>query len=117
MCLSRDYAVFVDVIESPRCSKCGEMMALRIIEPERPGFDLRTFECPECLGTATLVASISCEVDVSIAPHVADARADKWFSTRRLFGQGLGISKFFLGMIVVALGSLVGLSAFVALTL
>src|SRR5882757_10359352 len=63
-----DYAVFVDVIESPRCSKCGELMALRIIEPERSGFDLRTFECPKCLGTQSLVASISCEVDVSIVP-------------------------------------------------
>jgi hypothetical protein len=44
------------------------MMALRLIEPESPGFDLHTFECPKCLGTATLVASIACEVDVSIAP-------------------------------------------------
>jgi hypothetical protein len=44
------------------------MMALRLFEPERPGFDLRTFECPKCFGTETLVASISCEVDVSIAP-------------------------------------------------
>ncbi len=60
--------MFVDVIKSPRCSKCGEMMALRLIEPERPGFDLRTYECPKCLGTETLVASIFCEVDVSIAP-------------------------------------------------
>jgi hypothetical protein len=60
--------VFVDLIESPRCSKCGEMMTLRIIEPERPAFDLPTFECPKCLGTETLVASISCEVDVFIAP-------------------------------------------------
>jgi hypothetical protein len=49
------------------------MMALRLIEPERPGFDLRTFECPKCLGTETLVASISCEVDVSIA--IAPARS------------------------------------------
>jgi hypothetical protein len=63
-----EYAVFMDVIESPRCSKCGDMMELRIIEPERPGFDLRTFECPKCLGTETLVAPISCEVDVSIVP-------------------------------------------------
>jgi hypothetical protein len=38
------------------------MMALRLIEPERPGFDLRTFECPKCFGTQTSVASISCEV-------------------------------------------------------
>jgi hypothetical protein len=62
------YAVFVNVIKSPRCAKCGEVMALRLVEPERPGFDLRTFECQKCFGTETLVASISCEVDVSIAP-------------------------------------------------
>ena len=43
-------------------------MALRIIEPERPGFDLRIFECPKCFVTETLVVSISCEVDVSVAP-------------------------------------------------
>jgi hypothetical protein len=48
--------------------------------------------------------------------HVADARADKCFSTRRLFGRDLGMSKFFLAMIVVALGTLIGLFAFVALT-
>jgi hypothetical protein len=60
--------VFVDVIKSPRCPKCGAMMALRLIEPERPSFDLRTFECPKCLGTEALVVSISCEVKVSIAP-------------------------------------------------
>jgi hypothetical protein len=60
--------VFVNVIKSPHCPKCGEMMALRLIEPERPGFDLRIFECPKYVGTETLVASISCEVDVSIAP-------------------------------------------------
>jgi hypothetical protein len=62
------YAVFVNVIKSPRCAKCEEMMALRLVEPERPGFELRTFECPKCLGTETLVASISSEVDVSVAP-------------------------------------------------
>jgi hypothetical protein len=43
-------------------------MALRLIEPESPGFDLRTFECPKCLGTETLVVSNSCEVEVSVAP-------------------------------------------------
>jgi hypothetical protein len=48
--------------------------------------------------------------------HVADARADKCFSNRRLFGRGLGMSKFFLAMIVVALGTLIGLFVFVALT-
>jgi hypothetical protein len=66
--------VFVNVIKSPCCQKCGETMTLRLIEPERPGFGLRTFECPECLGTETLVASISCEVDVSIAITPARSR-------------------------------------------
>jgi hypothetical protein len=41
-------------------------MALRIIEPERPGFDSRTFECPKCYDSETVVASISCELDASI---------------------------------------------------
>jgi hypothetical protein len=30
------HAVFVDVIKNPRRSKCGEMMALRLIEPKDP---------------------------------------------------------------------------------
>lgn len=60
------YAVLANLIKGPRCPKCEEMMALRIIEPERPGFDSRTFECPKCYDTETLVVSISCEVDVSI---------------------------------------------------
>jgi len=60
--------MFADRFKGPRCQKCGETMALRIIEPERPGFDSRTFECPKCFDTETLVASISCEIDVSITP-------------------------------------------------
>jgi DNA-directed RNA polymerase subunit M/transcription elongation factor TFIIS len=60
--------MFVDRIKSPRCPKCGAMMSLRIIEPERSGFDSRTFECPKCYDTETFVASISDEINVSIAP-------------------------------------------------
>ena len=63
-----EYAMFVDRIKSPRCPKCGAMMSLRIIEPERPGFDSRTFECPKCYDTETFVASISDEINVSISP-------------------------------------------------
>jgi hypothetical protein len=62
------YAMFVDRIKSPRCPQCGAMMSLRIIEPERPGFDSRTFECPKCYDTETFVASISHEINVSIGP-------------------------------------------------
>jgi hypothetical protein len=51
-------------------------MALRLIEPESPGFDLRTFECPKCLGTETLVVSNSCEVEVSeVEVSIAPARS------------------------------------------
>jgi hypothetical protein len=46
-------------------------MLLRIIEPERPGFDLRTFECQKCFVIETLVVSISSEVDVTGAPSLA----------------------------------------------
>ena len=63
--------MFVERIKGPQCEKCGETMALRIIEPERPGFDSRTFECPKCFGTETLVASISCEAGVTGAPSRA----------------------------------------------
>jgi hypothetical protein len=62
------YAVLMNVIKGPHCQKCGETMVLRIIEPERPGFDARTFECPKCFGTQTLVVSIYSEADVAIAP-------------------------------------------------
>jgi ssDNA-binding Zn-finger/Zn-ribbon topoisomerase 1 len=58
--------MFADRIKSPRCPKCGA--SLRIIEPERPGFDSWAFECPKCNDTETLVALISCEIDVSIGP-------------------------------------------------
>jgi DNA-directed RNA polymerase subunit M/transcription elongation factor TFIIS len=62
------HEMFADRIKSPQCPKCGAMMSLRIVEPERPGFDSRTFECPKCYDLKTFVASISCETDVTIAP-------------------------------------------------
>ena len=30
------------------CPRCSAFMYLAYIEPEKPGFDLRTFECPRC---------------------------------------------------------------------
>jgi hypothetical protein len=59
--------MLVASIKSPRCSKCGETMSLSIIEPERPGFDSQTFECPKCYDTKTLVAPISSAIEVSIS--------------------------------------------------
>jgi hypothetical protein len=39
-------------------------MLLRLIEPEKPGFDAQTFECQKCFVSETFVISISGEVDV-----------------------------------------------------
>jgi hypothetical protein len=35
-------------IVCPECPKCGTQMMLARIEPEAPGEDRRTFECPVC---------------------------------------------------------------------
>jgi hypothetical protein len=35
-------------IVRPDCPKCGTQMMLARIEPEAPGEDRRTFECPMC---------------------------------------------------------------------
>jgi hypothetical protein len=34
--------------EPQPCTKCRAPMALARIEPAKPGFDLRTFECSKC---------------------------------------------------------------------
>jgi len=39
------------------CAGCGKPMRLASIEPGKPGFDLRSFECAKCnTGEAFLVA-------------------------------------------------------------
>ena len=32
----------------PDCSECGTKTILVGIEPDRPGYDLHTFQCPQC---------------------------------------------------------------------
>ena len=34
--------------DRPRCPKCITQMYLAQIMPDQPGFDLRTFICPSC---------------------------------------------------------------------
>jgi ribosomal protein S27AE len=36
------------IIVRPACPRCSAQMYLARVEPEKPGFDLRTFECPRC---------------------------------------------------------------------
>jgi hypothetical protein len=35
-------------IALPTCAKCDALMWLASIEPDKPGHDRRTFECPKC---------------------------------------------------------------------
>jgi ribosomal protein S27AE len=36
------------IYDRPKCPKCTRQMFLAHIEPGKPGFDLRTFACPRC---------------------------------------------------------------------
>jgi hypothetical protein len=48
---------FVDILRPP-CSKCGRPFVLTKIEPEEPGFDLRTYDCAACEDSEFIVAAI-----------------------------------------------------------
>jgi ssDNA-binding Zn-finger/Zn-ribbon topoisomerase 1 len=37
-----------DAIERQYCPKCGTPMRLFGIEPDSPGYELHSFECPKC---------------------------------------------------------------------
>jgi DNA-directed RNA polymerase subunit M/transcription elongation factor TFIIS len=43
--------------ERPECPECSALMYLAVIEPGRPGFDLRTFKCPRCQQVESVVAA------------------------------------------------------------
>jgi ribosomal protein S27AE len=45
-------------IKRPTCSKCGSVMRLFGIEPEKPGFELHTFVCPKCQHVEIATAQI-----------------------------------------------------------
>ena len=42
----------------PVCSKCGAPLWLTRVEPDRPGFALRTFECPRCKNRSSEVIEL-----------------------------------------------------------
>jgi hypothetical protein len=43
------------IIAHPDCPTCGAPMFLMRIEPAKPDYDKRTFECPQCLEQVTEV--------------------------------------------------------------
>ena len=48
---------FVDNLRPP-CSRCGRPLILTRIEPEEPGFDLRTYYCAACEDSEVIVAAV-----------------------------------------------------------
>lgn len=46
---------YSDSIERPSCSECGTATLLIGIEPERPGYEIQTFQCPNCEHFETVV--------------------------------------------------------------
>jgi hypothetical protein len=45
-------------IMRPFCTKCGTTTRLSGIEAEKPGHELRTFECPKCHHIETRVGPV-----------------------------------------------------------
>jgi transposase-like protein len=41
----------IEISSRPTCPVCGTRMWIARIEPDEPGHDRRTFECPECDNT------------------------------------------------------------------
>jgi hypothetical protein len=52
---------FVDTIRPP-CSKCSRPLILTRIEPEEPGFDLRTYYCAGCEDSEVIIAAVGIEL-------------------------------------------------------
>ncbi len=41
------------------CPKCGDLMGLTRVQPDLPGNDFRTFECPRCQHIETMVVAFA----------------------------------------------------------
>jgi len=44
-----------DIFDRPVCPRCGGLMWLALIEPDKPDHDRRTFECRECENTLVAI--------------------------------------------------------------
>jgi len=49
----------VDDLKDPPCPECGCMMWLKRIEQDKPGEDIRTFECPRCLFSESFIVDLT----------------------------------------------------------
>ena len=46
--LTQAPTLFRDILMEAPCTKCGAKMKLARVEPAKPGYDLRAFECTKC---------------------------------------------------------------------
>jgi formamidopyrimidine-DNA glycosylase len=53
-----NFSMTVDDRKDPPCPDCGCMMWLKQIEPDKPGQDERTFECPRCQRVESFVVEL-----------------------------------------------------------
>ena len=53
--MTTDFTLEMEAITRPVCRKCGAKVFLIRIEADKPGYDLRTFQCPECDHIETIV--------------------------------------------------------------
>jgi hypothetical protein len=65
------------IIGRPFCELCKSQMWLACIEPDEPGYDRRTFECPGCPNVTVRI--VKYRATGSSPPNQLDA----WYSTRQ----------------------------------
>jgi hypothetical protein len=44
--------------ERPFCEDCDNSMILSLLEQDKPGYDLRTFACPRCAATESILVRV-----------------------------------------------------------
>ena len=53
-----DGARITNPLKDPQCPECGCVMWLDRIEPRKPGYEERIFQCPRCLYSDSAVAEV-----------------------------------------------------------
>jgi tRNA(Ile2) C34 agmatinyltransferase TiaS len=49
----------LQIVERPKCQRCGGKMMLASIEPHAAGVDLRTFQCDKCAHAETALVKFA----------------------------------------------------------
>ncbi len=63
------------VVIRPQCPACGHQMWITRIEPDKPRYDKRTFECPECENEVIEIVKYTCPLGWVAEDQAQKARA------------------------------------------